>query len=88
MESATKSGTALYEQDLATCLKDHFKELIDELNAIDAAVSDAEFDDYQSPREILLASSQGGLDTAPVRRPRVALLACSRLKGREQHVQS
>ena len=45
VESATKSGTALYEQDLATCLKDNFKELIDELIATDAAVSDAEFDD-------------------------------------------
>ena len=42
VESTTRKGTALYEQDLATCLKDHFKELIDELHAQDAAVGDDE----------------------------------------------
>ena len=42
VESTVRQGTALYEQDLATCLKDHFKELIDELHAQDAAVSDDE----------------------------------------------
>ena len=42
VEIATRSGTALYEQDLSTCLNDHFKELIDELHAQDAAESEGE----------------------------------------------
>ena len=42
VESTVRQGTALYEQDLATCLKAHFEELIDELHAQDAAVSDEE----------------------------------------------
>ena len=42
LESITREGTALYEQDLATCLNDHFKEHIDELHAQDAAASDDE----------------------------------------------
>ena len=42
MESTARAGTALYEQDVATCLNDHFKELIDELHAQDAVVSDDE----------------------------------------------
>ena len=42
VESTVRQGTALYEQDLATCLKDHFAKLIDELHAQDAAVSDDE----------------------------------------------
>ena len=45
VESTVRQGTALYEQDLATCLQDHFKELIDELHAQDAAVSDDEATD-------------------------------------------
>ena len=42
MELIRRNGTALYEQDLAPCLEDHFKELIEELNAQDAAVSEEE----------------------------------------------
>jgi len=42
VESTVRQGTALYEQDLATCINDHFKELIDELHTQDAAVSDEE----------------------------------------------
>ena len=42
VELIRRNGTALYEQDLAPCLEDHFKELIEELNAQDAAVSEEE----------------------------------------------
>ena len=42
VESTTRSGSALYEQDLSTCLRDLFNELIDELHAQDAAMSDEE----------------------------------------------
>ena len=42
VEIATRVGAALYGQDLATCLNDHVKELIDELVAKDAAESDVE----------------------------------------------
>ena len=42
VESTVRQGTALYEQDLASCINDHFKELIDELHAQDGAVSDDE----------------------------------------------
>ena len=42
VESIVRQGAALYEQDLSTCLKEHFKELIDELHAQDAAISDDE----------------------------------------------
>ena len=42
VECTTRNGTALYEQDLASCLKDHFKELIEELHAQDAAISEDE----------------------------------------------
>ena len=42
VELVTRTGTALYEQDLASCIKDHFKELIEELHAQDAAMSEEE----------------------------------------------
>jgi hypothetical protein len=42
VELITRNGTTLYESDLASVLKDHFKELIEELNAQDAAVSEEE----------------------------------------------
>ena len=42
VECTTNKGTALFEQDLATCLQDHFKELIEELNDQDAALTDDE----------------------------------------------
>ena len=42
VESTARQGTALYEQDLPKCLNDHFKELIDELHAQDAANSEDE----------------------------------------------
>ena len=42
VELITRNGTALYEQDLASCLTDHFKELIEELHAQDAAMSEDE----------------------------------------------
>ena len=42
VECTTRSGTALYEQTLADCLKDHFKELIEELHAQDAGLTDDE----------------------------------------------
>ena len=42
VELVTRTGTALYEQDLASCLKDHFEELIEELHAQDAAMSEEE----------------------------------------------
>ena len=42
VEMITRNGTALYEQDLATVLTDHFKEMIEELHAQDAAMSEEE----------------------------------------------
>ena len=45
VESTVRQGTALYDQDMATCLQDHFKELIDELHAQGAAISDDEAND-------------------------------------------
>ena len=42
VESTVRSGTALYAQDATALINDHFKELIDELHAQDAAVSDVE----------------------------------------------
>jgi hypothetical protein len=42
VELIRRNGTALYEQDLAPCLEDHFKELIEELNAQGTAVSEEE----------------------------------------------
>ena len=45
VECAVRYGTTLYDQDLATCLAAHFKELIDELHARDAAVSDDDEED-------------------------------------------
>ena len=44
VECTSRNGTALYEQDLATCLKDHVKELVEELHAQDAAMSDGDED--------------------------------------------
>ena len=38
----TRTGTALYEQDLASSITEHFKELIDELQDQDVAASDDE----------------------------------------------
>jgi hypothetical protein len=44
VESTTRSGTALYEQDLASCIAGHFKEVLQELHAQDetAAHDDAQ----------------------------------------------
>ena len=42
VECTTRNGSALYAQDLATCLKDHSKELIEELHDQDASLSDGE----------------------------------------------
>ena len=42
VECTTRNGSTLYEQDLATCLEDHFKELIEELQDQDLSVSDDE----------------------------------------------
>ena len=46
MECASRNGSTLYEQDLATCLQDHFKELIEEMNDQDASLSDDEGADF------------------------------------------
>ena len=40
VEIASRRGTALYEQDLATCLNDFFEDIIDEVHAQDAAISE------------------------------------------------
>ena len=42
VELITRNGSSLYEQDLANCIKDHFKELLEELNDCDEALSDDE----------------------------------------------
>ena len=42
VECTTRNGTALYEQDLASCLTDHFKEIIEELHDQYAAMSEEE----------------------------------------------
>ena len=46
VECASRNGSTLYEQDLATCLQDHFKELIEEMNDQDASLSDDEGADF------------------------------------------
>ena len=40
VECTTRNGSTLYEQDLATCLQDHFKEVVEELHDQDASLSD------------------------------------------------
>ena len=40
VESISRSGSPLYQQDLAQCIDAHFKELIQELHQQDAAVAD------------------------------------------------
>ena len=40
VECITRNGSPLFQQDLASCIKDHFKEVIDELHQQDAAVAD------------------------------------------------
>ena len=40
VECISRNGSPLYQQDLASCIKDHFIELIDELHQQDAAVAD------------------------------------------------
>ena len=42
--SMSQQGSALYQQDLADCINDHFKELIDEMQNIDAANSGSDYD--------------------------------------------
>ena len=42
VERHTRLGTTLYEQDLVTCINEHFKELIDEMHDMDAAKSDSD----------------------------------------------
>ena len=42
VEMISRNGTALYEQDLAAVMTDHFKEMIEELHAQDAAMSEEE----------------------------------------------
>ena len=42
VECTTRNGSTLSEQDLGTCLQDHFKELIEELHDQDASLSDGE----------------------------------------------
>ena len=44
VECISRNASPLYNQDLSTCIKDHFKELIEELHQQDAAVS-MEFED-------------------------------------------
>ena len=39
VECISRNGSPLCQQDLSTCIQDHFKELIDELHQQDAAVS-------------------------------------------------
>ena len=47
VECISRNGSPLYQQDLATCINDHFRELIDELHQQDAAV-EAESDGEES----------------------------------------
>jgi hypothetical protein len=37
VESITRSGTALFEQDLSACISEHFKDVVNKLHAQDAA---------------------------------------------------
>ena len=51
VECISRNGSPLYQQNLATCINEHFKELIDELHQQDAAVeetSDAEGSDQSA----------------------------------------
>ena len=40
VECISRNGSPLYQQDLASCINAHFKELIQELHQQDAAVAD------------------------------------------------
>ena len=40
VECISRNGSPLYQQDLATCINDHFREMIDDLHQQDAAVAD------------------------------------------------
>ena len=40
VECISRTGSPLYQQDLATCINEHFRELIDELHQQDAAVAE------------------------------------------------
>jgi hypothetical protein len=37
VESITRSGTALFEQDLSACISEHFKDVVNKLHAQDSA---------------------------------------------------
>ena len=43
LEVLASTGTALYEQDLAGCIRDHFKEVLEELHDQDVAVDEGTF---------------------------------------------
>ena len=40
VECISREKSPLFQQDMASCINDHFKELIDELHQQDAAVAD------------------------------------------------
>ena len=40
VECISRNGSPLFKQDLASCIHDHFQELIDELHQQDAAVAE------------------------------------------------
>ena len=46
VECISRTGSPLYQQDLATCINEHFKELIDELHQQDAAVAEEPDGEY------------------------------------------
>ena len=49
VECISRSGSPLYQQDLASCIQAHFKEVIEELHQQDAAVAeDCDGDDSSS----------------------------------------
>ena len=49
--SMTREGSARYQAVLANCVREHFKELIEEMHDMDAAKSDSDYDEDEEEVE-------------------------------------